>query len=44
VNYSLLDNTKSGTGGEASATEEEYESALKLLHLSDSYVNQLPDK
>ncbi|AOZ93125.1 LTA synthase family protein [Paenibacillus crassostreae] len=27
-----------------SATEAEYERALKLLHLSDSYVSQLPDR
>ncbi|MNP71041.1 hypothetical protein D3C76_1673660 [compost metagenome] len=26
------------------ATEAEYERALKLLHLSDSYVSQLPDR
>ncbi|WP_084402848.1 LTA synthase family protein [Paenibacillus antarcticus] len=27
-----------------SATKAEYEQALQLLHLSDSYVNQLPDR
>ncbi|WP_325050461.1 LTA synthase family protein [Cohnella endophytica] len=26
------------------ATKQQYENALELLHLSDSYVNQLPDK
>jgi lipoteichoic acid synthase len=33
-----------GVEGSAGATEAEYERALKLLHLSDSYVNQLPDR
>ncbi len=33
------------TGGPApTATEDEYNRALELLHLSDSYVTQLPDK
>jgi lipoteichoic acid synthase len=32
-----------GVEGSEGATEAEYERALKLLHLSDSYVNQLPD-
>lgn len=30
--------------GDAEATEDQFERALKLLHLSDSYVTQLPDK
>lgn len=28
----------------SAATEQQYNQALELLHLSDSYVNQLPDK
>ncbi|WP_438348724.1 LTA synthase family protein [Paenibacillus sp. FA6] len=31
-------------GNSKGATEAEYERALKLLHLSDSYVSQLPDR
>ncbi|MHA0856909.1 LTA synthase family protein [Paenibacillus sp. CMAA1364] len=31
-------------GNPQDATEAEYERALKLLHLSDSYVSQLPDR
>ncbi|MFC5470110.1 LTA synthase family protein [Cohnella suwonensis] len=36
-----LETSKQSIGG---ATKEQYEGALELLHLSDSYVNQLPDK
>lgn len=35
----------SGDGdGSSETTEEEFERALTLLHLSDSYIQQLPDK
>lgn len=40
TNYSLTDNHVKASG----ATEEQYNAALKLLNLSDSYVKQLPDK
>lgn len=37
--------TLSGDGNQPlQATEDEFERALKLLHLSDSYVTQLPDR
>lgn len=38
--YPLGDSAKPSEG----ATESEYERALELLHLSDSYVTQLPDR
>lgn len=37
--YKLAGNSKA-----PAATEDEYNRALELLHLSDSYVRQLPDK
>ncbi|MGO4371441.1 hypothetical protein AB4Z21_11695 [Paenibacillus sp. MCAF20] len=40
VNYFLLDNSESEEG----TSEEQYNRALELLHLSDSYVSQLPNK
>ncbi|MGG1312742.1 MULTISPECIES: LTA synthase family protein [Cohnella] len=40
VHYSLEDNSTSESG----ITEDQYERALELLRLSDSYVKQLPDK
>ncbi|WP_337103547.1 LTA synthase family protein [Paenibacillus sp. YIM B09110] len=40
VNYFLQGNSES----EAGTTEEQYNRALELLHLSDSYVSQLPNK
>lgn len=40
TNYNLIDN-KTNTDG---STEKEYTSGLKLLNLSDNYVEQLPDK
>ncbi|MFC5403491.1 LTA synthase family protein [Cohnella soli] len=36
-----LETNKESIGG---ATKQQYENALELLHLSDSYVSQLPDK
>ncbi|MBT2291262.1 LTA synthase family protein [Paenibacillus albidus] len=44
---SFEDNTQypiAAGGRTPAATEDEYNRALKLLHLSDSYVKQLPDK
>jgi len=44
---SFEDNTQhplAAGGKQPAATEDEYNRALKLLHLSDSYVTQLPDK
>lgn len=38
--YSLADSSE----GTAGVSELEYDNALKLLHLSDSYVSQLPDR
>ncbi|WP_051318027.1 LTA synthase family protein [Cohnella thermotolerans] len=40
TNYSLLDNSEIANG----STEDQYNRALKLLNMSDSYVKQLPDK
>ncbi|CAM3990778.1 LTA synthase family protein [Cohnella lubricantis] len=40
TNYSVFDNSESATG----TTEQQYDNALKLLNMSDSYVKQLPDK
>ncbi|RAV19885.1 LTA synthase family protein [Paenibacillus contaminans] len=40
TNYPVAGNIGDG----AEATEEEYERALKLLHMSDSYILQLPAK
>ncbi|WP_409341148.1 LTA synthase family protein [Paenibacillus sp. MBLB4367] len=40
TNYPVAGNGGSGQG----ATEEEYQRALQLLHLSDSYIQQLPAK
>lgn len=40
TNYNLIDNNANVDG----STEKEYSSALKLLNLSDNYVEQLPDK
>ncbi|WP_235886365.1 LTA synthase family protein [Paenibacillus cymbidii] len=40
TNYSL----SGGTVDQARTTEEQYNRALELLHLSDSYVEQLPDR
>lgn len=37
--------TLSGNGNQPlQSTEDEFERALQLLHLSDSYVTQLPDR
>ncbi|MFX3634311.1 MAG: LTA synthase family protein [Candidatus Pristimantibacillus sp.] len=40
TNYQLSDNNINNNG----STEEQYNRALKLLNLSDNYVEQLPDK
>lgn len=40
TNYSVQDNSKIENG----STKQQYEDALKLLNMSDSYVKQLPDK
>ncbi|GIO15088.1 hypothetical protein J19TS2_46430 [Cohnella xylanilytica] len=40
TNYSVIDNSVDANG----STEDQYNRALKLLNLSDSYVKQLPDK
>lgn len=40
TNYSVLDNSVDANG----STEDQYNRALKLLNMSDSYVKQLPDK
>lgn len=40
TNYSVLDNSVDANGSK----EDQYERALKLLNMSDSYVKQLPDK
>lgn len=40
TNYSVWDNSKLDSG----STKQQYDNALKLLNMSDSYVKQLPDK
>ncbi|MNG32872.1 hypothetical protein D3C84_1189860 [compost metagenome] len=41
TNYSIADSTETTDN---TATQQQYENALKLLQLSDSYVKQLPDR
>lgn len=41
TNHKVSDGTETKEGG---VTEDEYNRALELLHLSDSYVQQLPHK
>ncbi|WP_168119581.1 LTA synthase family protein [Paenibacillus sp. HB172176] len=44
TDYNLLDNSETEIHNGSSTTETQYENALKLLNLSDNYVDQLPDK
>jgi len=43
TSYSLEDGTPS-PADQGGVTEEQYENALRLLHYSDSYLTQLPDR
>jgi len=40
INYSVVDNSETPDG----STQDQYDRALKLLSMSDSYIKQLPEK
>jgi phosphoglycerol transferase MdoB-like AlkP superfamily enzyme len=40
IDYSVIDNSELADG----STKDQYERALNLLNMSDSFVKQLPDK